>query len=203
MLEYAYILKGKMMQNTGKLLLKVVLTGLVYKSAMATGMAVGLDNLLIQNNTNKALIMEINNLPKDKQIVNVKANSICELNQNIAFLPEQTENNSFVIMLKNGDNLNPIVIDKDGKLALASYAKLKFNYHGDVKRDQLLGYCDNKLQQNKFLSVDPENLKDSMPVFKLKGCTNSSNFVYVVNTKNGKIQKKLDISKIAKCSISN
>lgn len=191
------------MRNTYKLLLKVLVTSLVCQNAMATGMAVGLDNLLIQNNTNKNLTIQINSLPKDQQQMNIKANSICAINQNLMFLPEATENNNFVIMLKNNDNLNPIVIDKGGKLALASFAKLKFNYQGNVKKDQLLGYCDNKLQQNKFLSVNLTSSKDSMPVFKLKNCTKTSNFVYVINTADNKTPKNLDTNKIIICSTQN
>jgi hypothetical protein len=169
--------------------------------SFATGMAVGINGLYLQNNLPKPVEIQIKNLDKNAGNLILLPNSLCKIPQKLIFLPEETENNSFVIMLQN--MRDPIVMDKDGKLSLASLAKLKFTFSGKVKDYNFLGYCANKLQQSKLLSVILSSDLYSLPLFNLKNCNAETNFVYVINqNKQFKPQNTLDFTQIKPCSIS-
>lgn len=169
----------------------------------ATGMAVGIDKLYLQNTSNQTISMHIDNLDKGSQNISIPANNICKIDKKVMFLPEDVESNSFVIMLQNANILNPIVIDKEGNLALASEAKLKFKFKGNVKYYNFLGYCDSKLQQSKLLAVIVTSDLYNSPLFNLKNCNATTNFVYVFNqNKQFKAQQNIDFSKVKLCAIT-
>lgn len=168
----------------------------------ATGMAVGIDKLYIQNTSKQTVKIHMDNLDKNAQNLSILANSICKIDKKIIFIPNEMENNSFVIMLQNPSMINPIVMDKEGNLALANFARLKFNFNGDVKYYNLLGYCANKIQQSKLLSVIVTSDLYNLPLFNLKNCSSNSSFVYVINqNKQFKAQNSIDFSKVKPCTI--
>jgi hypothetical protein len=148
----------------------------------ATGLAVSLNNLYIENQDKVNIKITVPNLASDKNKFIIPAGTVCKINTPIMFLPANDSSNNFdyVITLESIKTTNSIVIDNEG-LALASYSKIKSKYMGNVKNYNLLGYCEDKLSQRKNLFVIPHDNESSMPDFRLTKCTSDSNFVYVIN----------------------
>lgn len=189
--------------SISKLLIRIAIVSLSVNYTNATGMAVSLNNLYLQNTTSKIFKLKINNLDKNTPDILLAANSMCKINKNIMFLPSVIENNNFVIMLSNANMVNPIVIDKDSSLSLANLAKLKFRFSGDIKNYNFLGYCNNNLTQSKSLSVMANSNSNELPNFNLKNCDSDSNFVYVINQSKTFVPPSvIDFSKVKLCNIS-
>jgi hypothetical protein len=190
-----------------KRLLSILIWGsLVPLTAQATGMAVGLPNLYLQNNTNQEKLVTVKNLSKEGIEFGVPAKSICRVNGPIMFQPFEEESNNFVIMVENDKNIDPVVIDKTGMLTLAHNAMIPFNYAGNVKNYSLIGYCGNKLGQYRFLEVTPRPADGGPPIFGLANCSLDSSFVYFINDGYAKVKnrkKSLKFSKIRDCKVSD
>ncbi|MEN9945781.1 MAG: hypothetical protein RLZZ293_167 [Pseudomonadota bacterium] len=168
--------------------------------AHATGMAVSLNNLYLQNNTSQSMTIQIENLTESANKLVVPAKSICKINQSLMFLPFAEESDNFAIMVKSSNMVNPIVIDNFGLLALASDSAIKAPYSGKVKQYSLFGFCGNKLGQYKFLNVIPHTNESDAPNFELANCKTTSNFVYFINDKYIRVKNKpkaLDFARVA------
>jgi hypothetical protein len=173
--------------------------------ANATGMAVNLQNLYLQNFTTNTTTVTISNLDQNANTFDIPSHGICKINQPIMFLPDEEESNNFVISVKTAKTSNPIVIDKFGLLALASDSALQMPSQGNVKQYSLFGFCSNKYQQYKFLNVAPHNNESSAPDFRLANCKSTSNFVYLINDKYIKVNKKqktINFSAVKDCIAS-
>lgn len=178
-------------------------------AANATGMAVNLDNLYLQNFTSNPVNVTIKNLPESANIFKVPAKSICKINQPIMFLPPDykmppEDSASYAIMINTDNTDNPIVMDKYG-LALASDSFIKAPSSGNVSQYSLFGFCGSKYSQYKFLNVTPHDNESSAPDFRLINCKDTSNFVYFINDKYIKVknrQKKVDFSNAKECKLN-
>ncbi len=157
---------------------------------MATGMAVGLDNFYLNNNSLSSYQVQIGNLEESHSYFQVVPHSICRVPGPIGFLPVAAENNNFVIKVVVDHNNDPIVIDQFGLLTLAADAITKFPYSGKVKYYGLYGFCGDQLAQSKFLKVFSAPNAHAAPSFLLVNCAKSSNFVYLINDKYIKIARK-------------
>ncbi len=173
--------------------------------AKATGMAVGLDSLYLQNQSATMAQVRIVNLEESVSFFKVAARSVCKVPGPIMFLPYTEENDNFVIKVMVNHNNNPVVIDKFGLLTLAQDALIKVPYSGMVKYYGLYGYCGNKLGQSKFLKVLPSAASSAAPNFLLANCAQRSNFVYTINDKYIKVahkQKQMNFSQVPLCQLS-
>ncbi|RTK95738.1 MAG: hypothetical protein EKK64_05940 [Neisseriaceae bacterium] len=150
--------------------------------ANATGLAVNLKNVYIENQDKQDVTVIIPNIDSQKNKFTIPANTMCRVTDPIMFLPAEDSDGKFDygITLETPKTKNSIVIDNDG-LALASYSKIKSDYTGNVKNYNLLGYCESKLWQRKSLNVTPHDNESAMPDFRLVKCEATSNFVYVIN----------------------
>lgn len=192
------------MKNLNLLMILVILISLSGMTG-ATGLAIGLNDLYLQNNTAKPVKLKISNLPESTNTIEVKPHAICNINQNIMFLPYPEESNNFVIMINNESIKNPIIIDQFGLLALASDSVIKADYFGPVKMHSLLGFCGNNLGQYKFLNVTPHDNESSAPNFILKNCNKDSHFVYFINDSYIKVKKRpkyIDFSRVSSCRLA-
>lgn len=174
--------------------------------AEATGMAVSLDNLYLQNNTNKSTVVQVKNLDESTNQITLPAHGICKIKQSIMFQPFSEESNNFVIMVSNDGKINPIVIDQFGLLTLASDSAIKAQYSGNVKMYSLLGFCGDQLGQYKFMNVLPHDNESAAPNFTMVNCKQSSNFVYFINDQYIKVKnrpKKIDFDRVGECSIGD
>lgn len=187
-------------------LISLFLVGVMPLVAGATGMAVSVDNFYLQNNNNRATTVQIKNLDESANKIILPAHGICKVNQSIMFQPFEEESNNFVIMVSNDERVNPVVIDQFGLLALASDSAIKAPYSGKVNQYSLLGYCNNKREQYKFLNVTPHENESAAPNFVLANCQGTSNFVYFINDGYIKVKnrpKKVDFSRVNNCVIGN
>lgn len=177
--------------------------------AHATGMAVNLNNLYLENFTAKDVTVTIKNLPENESQLVVPSRGICKVDKSLMFLPpEKSESDnsaSYQIMISTATTNNPIVMDKFG-LAMASDSFIKAPYSGNIQQYSFSGFCGNKYTQYKFLNVTPHDNESAAPYFRLVNCNDQSNFVYLINDKYIKVknkQKKIDFSKIKPCQIIN
>ena len=186
--------------------ISLFIVGLVPLVAGATGMAVSLNDFYIQNNNNRATVVQVKNLDESANKISLPAHGICKINQSIMFQPFTEESNNFVIMVSNDERVNPVVIDQFGLLALASDSAIKAPYSGKVNQYSLLGYCDNNREQYKFLNVTPHDNESAAPNFILANCRGTSNFVYFINDGYIKVKsrpKKIDFNRVSNCVIGN
>lgn len=169
----------------------------------ATGMAVSLQNLYLQNAASSDTTATVKNIGESGITYKLPAQSMCKISQPVMFFPFEEEKNQFVIMVETPNSKNPIVIDKFGLLSLASNAVLPFNYSGNVKYYNFAGYCGNKFNQAKSISVKPHDNESSAPDFRLANCKAGSSFVYTINTQYVKVKHKpkaLNFADIANCN---
>ncbi|RTL01509.1 MAG: hypothetical protein EKK57_04450 [Proteobacteria bacterium] len=177
--------------------------------AHATGMAVSLNNLYLQNFTSKPVKVKISNLSESYNQFEVPSKGICKINQQIMFLPpdypqESGNHASYAISVNTETTNNPIVMDKYG-LSLASDSFINAPYSGNVSQYRLIGFCGNKYSQYKFLNVTPHNGESGIPDFHLINCNNTSNFVYLINDKYIRVknkQKKINFNSAPNCNLA-
>ncbi len=186
-----------------KVLSKFIVISTFYPAfAGATGMAVGLPNLYLQNNTNKSTVVTIKNIAESGAQFKLAAKSICRIKGPIMFQPFEEESNNFVVMVENNGKVDPVVIDSLGTLTLAHDSILKLPSTGNVKNYSLQGFCGNKLGQYKFVNAKPEAANDGPPTFQLINCNQDSNFVYFVNDNYIKVksrQKSINFERVIDC----
>lgn len=178
--------------------------GLFPNLASATGMAVSLKNLYLQNNSSKSTLITIKNLAENNNQFRLQPRSICRIDQPLMFQPFTEESNNFVIMIENKGKRDPIVIDKLGLITLAHNSKLKIPHIGQVKNYSLLGFCGNQLYQRNFLEVEPHTNTPEAPNFNLVKCAATSNFIYLISDisiKDKKYQKPINFGKIKDCAL--
>lgn len=171
-------------------------------TANAYAMAVSINDLYLQNNTDKAKTVTIQNLSKNNRRFKIAPKDICYVYHRIMFQPFAAERNSFVIMVSSAINTDPIVIDKGNTLTLAHESLLKMPYSGNVRSYNFMGYCGDKLQQYQFLHVLPHTNPINPPNFNLINCSNKSNFVYSINERSINLkdqQKIINFNNINKC----
>lgn len=182
--------------------LPLIFVSLLPVLANATGMAVSINNLYIQNATNTATTFQIKNLPESTNKFTLPAKSICKVDSTLMFQPFEEESNNFAIMITTEQSVNPIVIDQFGLLTLASNSAIKAPYSGKVSQYKLFGFCGNKSGQYQFLNVTPHNNESSAPDFQLVNCSETSNYVYLINDRYIKVKDKpkyIDFSTISSC----
>ena len=168
--------------------------------ATASGMAVSLSDLYIQNATRHSQIITIRNLPESENQFKLLANSICRIKPAIMFQPFTEESNSFVLMLESHSTRDPIVIDKNGNLTLAHAAINSFNYSGEVDAYRLFGFCGGRLRQSGSLMVVPQTNPESAPNFILANCSKVSTFIYTLSErKKYKLKRTMRFDKIKDC----
>jgi hypothetical protein len=170
--------------------------------AHASAMAISLGRLFVYNNTNAPVKLKIANLNESNNQFTLAAHSSCQLAGPVMFTPADQESNNFVIPMSVNEQINPIVIDQFGLITLASDAVVKMTYSSSTKQYSLLGFCDNRLSQYKFLNVKPSGGESAPPQFILNNCKQTSNFVYFVNDKYIKVKnrlKKIDFSQVKSC----
>lgn len=177
--------------------------------ANATGMAVNLNNLYLQNFTSKDVKVTIKNLPENESQLLVPSRGICKVDKDLMFLPpenpESGNSASYEIMISTPTTSNPIVMDKFG-ITMASDSFIQAHYSGNVKQYSFFGFCGDKYSQYKFLNVIPHDNESAAPDFRLVNCANQSNFVYLINDQYIKVknkQKKIDFSRVKPCQIIN
>ena len=175
--------------------------------ANATGMAVTINNLYLQNSTNQETVVQIKNFAESANKVNMPARSMCKIESNIMFLPFEEESNNFVVMISTDKSVNPIVIDKFGLLALAADSAIKAPASGRVSQYRLFGFCANKYAQYQYLNVAPhDNGESAAPDFRLANCNQTSNYVYLINDQYVKVKNKpkyIDFSRVASCQFNH
>lgn len=175
----------------------------------ATGMAVSLNNLYLQNFTASDVKVTIKNLSEKANQFTIPAKGICKINQPIMFLPpdypqESGNNASYAISINTETTNDSIVMDKYG-LSLASDSFINAPYNGNVSQYRLIGFCGSKYSQYKFLNVVPHNAESGIPDFHLINCNNTSNFVYLINDKYIRVknkQKKIDFNNAPNCNLA-
>lgn len=182
--------------------LYLALFGLLPLFANATGLAVSIDNLYLQNATNQATTIQIKNLDESANKFSLPPHGMCKIDRKLMFLPFEEESNNFTIMISTEKSVNPIVIDQLGLLTLASNSAIKAPYSGNVSQYKLFGFCGNKSGQYQFLNVAPHDNESSAPDFQLVNCAGTSNYVYLINDRYVKVKDKpkyIDFSTIGNC----
>ncbi len=185
--------------------LQLLLLSLSPIFANATGMAVSINNLYIQNANNTATTFQIKNLPESANKFTLPAKSICKIDDTLMFQPFEEESNNFVIMVTTEQSVNPIVIDQFGLLTLASNSTIKAPYSGKVSQYKLFGFCGNKSGQYQFLNVTPHNNESDAPNFQLVNCAETSNYVYMINDRYIKVKDKpkyINFSTVNSCQLT-
>lgn len=185
---------------------QLLLLCIVPMVAGATGMAVTMSNLYLQNATSQATVVQIKNFDESANKFTVPARGMCKIESTIMFLPFEEESNNFVVMISTEKSVNPIVIDKFGLLALASASEIKANSSGNLSQYRLFGFCGNKYAQYQYLNVKPHDNESAAPDFRLVNCTQNSNYLYLINEQYIKVKNKpkyIDFSKIGNCQLSH
>lgn len=139
-------------------------------TVFATGMAVGIPNLYLSNNTQEAKSIVLNN---DKNLTFVVfPKSACKLDvssSDLMFLPTQSSvgvADSYAITL-SGEVQNKIVLNKKTGIALEN-----------TKKESLLGFCGDRI--SKIDKYELNSSGDSLPTYNLKYCSKDTSVIYSI-----------------------